>query len=121
MTGLFRGTTLHVGTYWLEETAALPGFELLAERVEFSIAADGTVALAAGASPNVSLVDLDGVAPIRVEDVPTLDLPEAGGPGGAPFLTVGTTLLALGLLAAALLLVRRRPAATPAAADAPRA
>jgi hypothetical protein len=120
VTGLFRGTTLPTGTYWLEETAALPGFELLAERVEFSIAADGTVALTAGASSNVSLVDLDGVATIRVEDVPTLDLPEAGGPGGAPFLTVGTTLLALGAFAAVHLFVRRRPAVTPVAADTPR-
>lgn len=121
VTGLFRGTTLQAGTYWLEETSALPGFELLAERVEFSVAPDGTVTLAAGASANVSLVDLDGIATIRVEDVPTLALPDAGGPGGTPFLTVGTTLLALGLLAAALLLVRSRRAVTPVAANTPRA
>lgn len=118
LTGRFRATTLAAGTYWLEETTALPGFELLAERVEFSIAPGGEVALAAGTSAHVSLVDLDGAATIRVEDVPSLDLPEAGGPGEALFLAVGGALLAFGILTALLLRTTRvvrktRATATP--------
>lgn len=112
VTGLFRDVTLTAGTYWLEETRALDGFALLPQRVPFVIAADGSVSLGAGASSNVALVDVDGIRTIRVEDVPVLDLPDAGGPGTTWMHLLGVTLLVSGAGAGALLMRRRREVAT---------
>lgn len=112
VTGLFRDVTLTAGTYWLEETRALDGFALLPQRVPFVIAADGSVSLGAGASSNVALVDVDGIRTIRVEDVPVLDLPEAGGPGTTWMYLLGVFLLVSGAGAGALLMRRRREVAT---------
>ena len=119
VTGLFRDVTLTPGTYWLEETRALDGFALLPQRVPFVIAADGSVSLGPGASSNVELVDVGGIRTIRVEDVPVLDLPDAGGPGTAWMYVLGVGFLIVGSAAGALDVVRRRRA-TSAVADAPR-
>ncbi|MEV4669327.1 DUF6923 family protein [Microbacterium sp. LWO12-1.2] len=114
VTGLFRDVTLTAGTYWLEETRALDGFALLPQRVPFVIADDGSVSLGTGvgASSNVELVDVDGIRTIRVEDVPVLDLPDAGGPGTTWMYLLGVTLLVSGAAAGALLVRRRRRVAT---------
>lgn len=116
VTGLFRDSSLPAGTYWLEETRALPGFQLLAERVGFTIASDGTLSLI-DAPSNVSIVSLDGIPTVRVEDVPALDLPEAGGPGTDGFHTLGLLLAAAGLLVFATLRLHRRAAAPSSAPD----
>jgi len=110
VTGLFRDVTLTAGTYWLEETRALDGFALLAQRVPFTVAADGTITLGAGGSSNVELVDVDGILTIRVEDVPALDLPDAGGPGTAWIYLLGIALLLAGTTAGTLNHARRRRA-----------
>jgi uncharacterized repeat protein (TIGR01451 family) len=110
VTGLFRDVTLTAGSYWLEETRALDGFALLAQRVPFVIAADGSVSLGAGASSNVELVDVGGIRTIRVEDVPVLDLPDAGGPGTTWMYALGLSLLVSGSAAGAFTLARRRRA-----------
>lgn len=110
VTGLFRDTSLTEGTYWLEETTALPGFELLAHRVPFVVAADGAVTLGASASANITLVDVDGVQTIRVEDVPKLELPEAGGPGTLAFSLTGLSLLVAAGAVAAASAIRRQKA-----------
>lgn len=110
VTGLFRDVTLTAGTYWLEETRALDGFALLAQRVAFTVAADGTITLGAGVSSNVELVDVDGILTIRVEDVPALDLPDAGGPGTAWIYLLGIALLLAGTTAGTLNHARRRRA-----------
>ena len=112
VTGLFRDVTLTAGTYWLEETRALEGFALLPQRVPFVIAVDGSVSLGAGASSNVELVDVDGIRTIRVEDVPALDLPDAGGPGTTWIYLLGVTFLVSGSAVGALLIRRRREVAT---------
>ncbi|MFV0634749.1 SpaA isopeptide-forming pilin-related protein [Demequina sp.] len=54
ITGLFT-TELVPGEYWLEETKALEGFALLAERVKFTVATDGEVTLDAGVSANIAV------------------------------------------------------------------
>ena len=110
VTGLFRDVTLTAGTYWLEETRALDGFALLAGRVPFTVAVDGTITLGAGVSSNVELADVDGIRTIRVEDVPALDLPDAGGPGTAWMYFLGAALLLAGTTAGTLNLARRRRA-----------
>ncbi|MFF3026383.1 hypothetical protein [Microbacterium sp. NPDC057944] len=113
VTGLFRDVTLTAGTYWLEETRALDGFALLAGRVPFAVAADGTITLGAGVSSNVQLVDVDGIRTIRVEDVPALDLPDAGGPGDSWIYLIGLALLLAGTTAGFVRSKRQRRAAIP--------
>ncbi|WEK61581.1 MAG: hypothetical protein P0Y60_02105 [Candidatus Microbacterium colombiense] len=108
VTGLFRDVTLTAGTYWLEETRALGGFALLSQRIPFTVAPSGDVTLGITAGTNVTMVDLDGVATIRVEDVPALDLPDAGGPGVAGIYLIGISLVVSGALAGAFIIVRQR-------------
>ncbi len=102
--------SLAPGAYWLEETRALDGFSLLAERVAFTLATDGTVTLGAGASSNVTLVGSADAPIIRVEDVPALDLPETGGTGTAPLYLVGGGLLLAALCVLLIASARRRSA-----------
>ena len=101
-TGTFRAENLAAGTYWLEETQAPEGFNLLAESVQFSVAADGTVAILNGAGTGVvsaAAEPASGIYQITVRDVPALELPESGGRGTAPFLIAGGLLLAAAALA----------------------
>ncbi|WP_194420363.1 CshA/CshB family fibrillar adhesin-related protein [Microbacterium abyssi] len=86
------------GAYWLEETRAPDGFNLLAERIPFTVAADGTVTLDSDADSRVVTVEADAdtrLSTIVVADVPALELPESGGPGTATFLVTGGLLTAL--------------------------
>ncbi|WP_301113615.1 SpaA isopeptide-forming pilin-related protein [Microbacterium sp.] len=91
--GLFV-TSLEAGSYYLEETRALPGFQLLAQRVGFTVDAAGTIVLT-DAAATLSVVDVDGVATIRVEDVPRYVLPATGGPGEGAVYLAGSILILL--------------------------
>ncbi|PWD50969.1 hypothetical protein C8046_10205 [Serinibacter arcticus] len=86
--GLFRTTMLAPGTYWLEESRALAGFQLLPQRVAFTVTATGSITLGAGGSTNITVVTdapgYPGVPTIRVEDVPRMALPEAGARASRP-------------------------------------
>lgn len=109
-TGLFR-TQLEPGTYWLVETKALPGFQLLPTPVELTVATDGTVTLA---DPTSYLSVREDTAAehawtVVVQDVPALDLPESGGERPTGLLVAGTLLTALACAVA--LRARRRSAA----------
>lgn len=94
-TGLFQ-TMISPGTYWLVETKALEGFNLLPSPVQFTVASDGIVTLADGnstylaacpASPTGNIcplipttpIDYSGSPTIVVVDIPILDLPATGG------------------------------------------
>ena len=112
-TGAFRAASIPAGTYWLEETRAPAGFNLLAEPVQFSVAADGTVAILSGAGNGVASAALDpgtGSYQITVRDVPALELPDSGGRGTVSFLIAGGLLLAAAALSLFLprFLPRRR-------------
>lgn len=117
-TGLFEATTLTAGsTYWLEETKALPGFQLLAQRVQFTVGADGQVQLAQGTSSNVTVRHADGVSTIWVQDVPQFALPTTGGTGTTGiYLTGGGIILAALMVLAARQVVSRRRVARNARA-----
>ncbi|MEV4901896.1 CshA/CshB family fibrillar adhesin-related protein [Citricoccus sp. NPDC055426] len=111
-TGLFQVEGIPAGDYWLTETRAPEGFNLLAEPVAFTVADDGSVTLGAGAGDGVVTVadedaegNTDGIHTVTVRDVPAMRLPETGGAGTAGFLAAGGGLLALG---AALALHHRR-------------
>lgn len=107
-TGLFR-VELAPGTYWLVETKALDGFQLLADAIEVTVAADGTATLAA---PTAFLTLRDDTATddawtVVVRDVPALDLPEAGGERPVSLVAAGLLLV---LVAGATALRTRRTA-----------
>ncbi|WOC61129.1 GEVED domain-containing protein [Paenarthrobacter sp. AT5] len=95
-TGQFQLEGIQPGVYWLEETAAPVGFNLLAEPVQFTIAADGSVSLGQGSGGGVvTTTDAngDGIFLLTVKDVPALKLPESGGIGWWPFTMAGSALL----------------------------
>jgi uncharacterized repeat protein (TIGR01451 family) len=95
-TGQFQLQNIPVGTYWLTETAAPAGFNLLAEPVQFTIAANGAVTIGKGAGGGVVTAadtDGDGIFTITVRDVPALKMPASGGTGTAPFMAGGSVLL----------------------------
>lgn len=92
-TGLFQAINLLPGTYWIEETKALDGFELLAQRVQVTISPNGTLTLPAGTPGNVTLVNVNGTVTLQVEDVPKFDLPDAGGTGTVPLYLAGMVLV----------------------------
>ncbi|MGW9552682.1 DUF7927 domain-containing protein [Citricoccus zhacaiensis] len=107
--GLFQLEGIPAGTYWLTETRAPDGFNLLAEPVQFTVDADGAITLGSGQGDGVVTSadeDADGIHTVTVRDVPALRLPDTGGTGSAGHLAVGAGLLALGAVLA--LLWRRR-------------
>lgn len=98
-TGTFQLQNIPAGTYWLTETTAPTGFSLLAEPVQFTIAANGTVTLGQGTGNGVVTVAQDsGFFMITVRDVPALKMPESGGPGTQIFLIGGSLILLTSLV-----------------------
>lgn len=80
-------------TYWLVETQAPTGHQLLAKAVEFSLTGTGsnTAITLAEATINGATVKVDGADEftINVTDAPAATLPQAGGSGpGAPLLSL---------------------------------
>jgi hypothetical protein len=74
------------GDYWLTETKAPVGHELLAARVAFTVGSDGTVTIGGttGEYPQVSVTRTFGSSvddTLQVADVAAFKLPWAGGPG----------------------------------------
>lgn len=105
--GVFEVGELLPGTYWLTETRAPAGFELLAEPIKFTLDAQGMVTLdsAHPGSTTVS-VDADGVARVSVVNVRKIVLPRAGG-SSALLVTIGGLVL-LTAAGGGLLSTRRR-------------
>ncbi|MGO4250625.1 prealbumin-like fold domain-containing protein, partial [Paenarthrobacter sp. RAF54_2] len=108
-TGRFQLEGIQPGTYWLKETKAPAGFNLLAEPVKFTLATTGALTLGQGSqgqgagSGVVTSTDTDGdgIFLLTVRDVPALKLPESGGIGWWPFTTAGSVLLLAALPLAA--------------------
>lgn len=103
-TGLFMLEGIAPGTYWLEESTAPVGFNLLAEPVQFVVAADGAITLGQGQGGGVVTAedaDGDGIFLITARDVPALNLPESGGIGWWPFAAGGSALLLTAVATAA--------------------
>ena len=115
-TGQFQVEGIQPGTYWLEETQAPAGFNLLAEPVMFTVAPNGVVTLGQGTGAGVVTTadpDSDGIFLVSVRDVPALQMPETGGIGYWPFAMAGSaTLLAAAVLASGNLRRRKDQPAT---------
>jgi alpha-tubulin suppressor-like RCC1 family protein len=80
------GSALAAGDYWLTETKAPAGHELLVSQVPFTVGMDGTVSLRGAVVdyPQVTVTSStssSGIDTIQVADVSSLRLPWAGGPG----------------------------------------
>lgn len=81
--------------YWLVESRAPEGFQLLAQPVKFRLvrddpADDAVLTLDAGASGLITAQDYT----ITVVNVPAVGLPKVGGDGPVPYLAIGLLLLA---------------------------
>ncbi|RMB62141.1 hypothetical protein EAX62_06100 [Tessaracoccus antarcticus] len=103
--GRLEASAFTPGNYWLVETRAPGGYTLLAKPVAFTIASDGTLALAAG----TRLARLDPDDPqnrtIRISDVAALPLPLSGG-GAVNFVVLLMVMLGIG--AFGVVLIRRQ-------------
>lgn len=102
-TGQFQLEGIQPGVYWLEETTAPDGFNLLAEAVQFTVAANGAVTIGQGSGGGVvttSDADGNGIFLVTVRDVPALKMPESGGIGWWPFAAAGTSLLLIAMVLA---------------------
>lgn len=114
--GFFKVAGLDDGTYWLEETKAPAGYNLLKEPIKVVIAAtfgatqEGvstvaslTISVNDGTAANGTVST--GVVAMNVENNKGVMLPETGGMGTTLFYIVGGILV---VGAAALLIARRR-------------
>ncbi|MCL2781883.1 MAG: prealbumin-like fold domain-containing protein [Actinomycetia bacterium] len=112
--GVFEVSGLTAGWWWLTETKAPAGYNLLAEPVRFRVDSAGAVTLGAGASGNVTAAAAPGGGPlapwwvITVKDVRLPGLPYAGGDGAGRVRLTGGALLLLSLLAGAVIATRDR-------------
>ena len=78
--------------YWLVETKAPAGFQLLAQPVKFHVT---LTQLTLDASTASSLITADAQTfTVTVTDVPAADLPKVGGDGTMPYLALGLLLVA---------------------------
>ncbi|GAA4081772.1 hypothetical protein GCM10023066_12140 [Nocardioides kongjuensis] len=106
-TGEFKMSQLQPGTYWLTETKAPTGYQLLAQPIKFVVSATGVVTVASGGDTAISVGSTSGGQPeITVGDVAALTLPLAGGSGTKAFALLGGFLLLLTVLS---LVLFRRP------------
>lgn len=110
-TGKFQLTGIKPGTYWLQETVAPEGFNLLAEPVQFTVATNGSVTIGQGDGGGVVTAGKDADSNsfvITVRDVPALELPESGGPGTLAFEIGGSVLVLASFLLLLSNQIRRR-------------
>ncbi|MFL6061824.1 MAG: SpaA isopeptide-forming pilin-related protein [Marmoricola sp.] len=106
-TGEFQLQNLQPGTYWLTETKAPSGYELLGEAIKFVVSSTGAVSITGGASPAITVGTHTGSPEIVVGDQGALVMPFAGGPGTRAYALGGFVLL--GLSGVFALLYRRPP------------
>jgi fimbrial isopeptide formation D2 family protein/LPXTG-motif cell wall-anchored protein len=105
-TGMFSIEDVQPGTYWLRETKAPVGHELLAQAVRFTVDDTGVVTLSNPAAD--TQVTVEG-GRLVVTDSPRFDLPTTGGSGTRALTLLGCLLLlaAAGTTAAAVIHRRR--------------
>ncbi len=108
-TGRFIVSGLPAGTYWLEETRAPVGHDLLPQAVRLVVAADGTVTVP-DAGALVVADTADGISTVVVTDLGARELPLTGATGSTPYVLAGAALLLLGAAVAVTTLLRRRRA-----------
>lgn len=105
---------LQSGIYYLYETKAPDGFNLLTEPVVITVKSKQEISTGAGAvsytapitsNPTVEYDEATKTYTLTVENTPGARLPSTGGPGVAVYYALGSLLV---LAAAALLIARRK-------------
>lgn len=88
---LFNSSELPLGHYWLVESRAPAGFNLLPTAIQFTLTSTGIVL----ADTSSSIVTVSATDPftIAVSDTTPAPLPQAGGPGPWPYALFGLFLL----------------------------
>ncbi|MDO5495285.1 MAG: SpaA isopeptide-forming pilin-related protein [bacterium] len=85
-------------TYWLVETRAPVGFQLLPAPVEFELTTTGIVLTDPEANPTITVSGEEGAAfQLDVINLPGGELPQAGGEGTTAFALAGLLLVGTGL------------------------
>jgi uncharacterized repeat protein (TIGR01451 family) len=110
--GLFQISGLGAGSYWLTEVKAPSGYNLLAEPIKITLAANGAVTVSDGSGGGTAVVGThsgDNLPQITVRDVARFSLPSSGG-SGASYLYVIAGLCLLGVAVGVVLIpaLRRR-------------
>jgi len=107
--GRFVIEGLAPGTYWLLETKAPPGYNLLPEAIAFTVDATGSVDLGDDPHPLVQLsasVAGGALDTLEVTNVPVIGLPFTGSGVAPPLVALGATALFAAAVSAAV--ARRR-------------
>ena len=110
--GQYNVRGIPAGKYWLQETAAPSGQQLLAQPVPFTVAQDGTITIGPD-SPQVTVSNPANatdptISTIRVVDATAFILPASGGPGRQIFYLIGGAVLVVTVLAAGISTARKR-------------
>lgn len=100
-------TGLGDGTYYLEETAAPAGYELLGQRITV-VVSNGQATLTLGDSSRTVEPNEEGNFELSVADEETPVLPQAGGSGVTPLYAAGAATAAGGAALVARAMRRRR-------------
>lgn len=94
---LYTSSNLHYGwDYWLVETKAADGFQLLADPIKFKVVGNGIVLQAEAGVVHGGVVTVRVVGDnfvMSITDTKAAELPKAGGAGHAPNLAIGLLLL----------------------------
>ena len=92
---LFANEHFPAGTYYLRETAAPDGYNLLSYRLVLTVPASGDVTLQAESPGTARYSDQDATDAFKfaVANNPGVELPHTGGPGTAPFVALGVLLI----------------------------
>lgn len=102
---LFKSDNLTSGTYWLVETKAPEGHNLLATPVKFTLDSNG---ITLADAVNSITVQGDDKLTIQVADVPAFSLPQTGGEGMGASILPWMLMSGAALSAAGITIVRRR-------------
>lgn len=95
---VFSSVALSYGKdYWLVETQAAPGHNLLADPVRFKITGNGITIVTDAGQNNAGVIAVVGdTFTISITDTKVGPLPEAGGKGPAPYAVLGLLLILTG-------------------------
>ena len=95
---VFSSVALSYGKdYWLVETQAAPGHNLLADPVRFKITGNGIMIVTDAGQNNAGVIAVVGdTFTISITDTKVGPLPEAGGKGPAPYAVLGLLLILTG-------------------------